>query len=329
MHKFFNIAQQSKNISLKKFNDIKNKICILRSCGGFGDIINMRMIFEEIKSQYPDFHVTWAVPHEYFAAAEKHPFVDEVVQYSTINQSDYIKIYNLTNACTRYEWGKGKNIDKNRADIWSEHIGLRLFSHKTHMPNYSEFFPVVRNRLVKLGWDEKKKIVIFAPKSALSVKDLTNRHCNFIKSITSDFFLVILHSFPILELIKSGIPMLTGLNLKEAMAAVQMCDLAITTDTGIMHCAAGYGKHTMSVFSYTNGYLICKYYPTVSIVQRHSDKEPDYCGPCNNYLTCTESDDALVKPCMTTITDKMLENGWIKTLENYNKAINKGISTLI
>jgi hypothetical protein len=181
MKKFFTPSQYDKNVSLKQFNDIKNKICILRSCGGFGDIINMRMIFEDIKTKYPEFHITWALPSAFFDAAKNHPFVDEIADFNNIKYNDFIEIYNLTQVCAKYEWTKGKNLDKNRSDIWAEHIGLTLENHKTHMPDYSDLFPKIKNYLKQIGWDGFKKIVVLAPKSALSVKDMTLKQCEYIK----------------------------------------------------------------------------------------------------------------------------------------------------
>lgn len=327
MPKFFHSLSQ--NVSLKKFYEIKNKICILRSCGGLGDIINMRMIFKDIKTLYPEFHITWGVPSTYFAAAKNHPYVDEVVQFGNINQGDYIQIYNLTNACTRYEWARGRDVDKNRADIWADHIGIRLHEHKTFMPDYSCSFKNVIEKLKLLGWDGVKKIVLFAPRSALPIKNLLDFQCNFIKNMTKDFFLVILHNYPILDLVHLQIPMLTGMPLTDAIAAVQLADMVIATDTGLLHVAGGYKKPTLGIFSYTNGKIIAKYYPTVEILQGLAGEDDKHCGPCNNYSNCTETDDQFVKPCMSEITGKMLDKTWAKVLENYTKPINKGASTLI
>lgn len=322
MQMFFNKSQETYNISLKKFYEIKNKICILRTCGGLGDIINMRMIFQDIKSLYPEFHITWALPSNYFAAAERHPYVDKVIHCGDLDRSEYLQIYNLTNACTRYEWAKGKDNDKNRADIWAEHIGIKLHNHNAHMPSYNFEFENIKCKLKMVGWDGSKKLISFAPRSALAVKNLTQQQVEFIKNLTKDFFLVIVHSYPILEFVHLGIPMLTGMPLKEAIATIQLCDMNISTDTGIMHIAGAYGKPSMAIFSYTNGYNIAKYYENVNVVQKHIIDNTSTCGPCNNYYNCTESDNPESKPCMTTIGPDMLSKGWNKLLENYTKYIN-------
>ncbi len=329
MQKFFQKNQENYSISLKHFNKIKNKICILRTCGGLGDIVNMRMIFEDIKSLYPAFEITWAVPSIYFPAAQDHPYVDEVIHYGELDRNNYLQIYNLTNACTRYEWAKGINNDKNRADIWAEHIGIKLHQHRTHMPSFASEFENIKSKLKLLGWDGQKKLISFAPVSALSVKNLTQQQVEFIRNITKDFFLVIVHSYPILDWVHLGIPMMTGMPLKEALATIQFCDMSICTDTGLMHVAGAYGKPTMSIFSYTNGYNIAKYYQSVNVVQKHIKDKTSSCGPCNNYHNCTESDNPNSKPCMTTIGPEMLQKGWDKLRENYAKYINNKSTTLL
>lgn len=42
-------SNQIESISLKTFNNRKNKILIYRQYGGLGDILMMRMIFEDFK----------------------------------------------------------------------------------------------------------------------------------------------------------------------------------------------------------------------------------------------------------------------------------------
>lgn len=317
------IGKQYSDISLKHFNNIKNKICIVRNCGGLGDIINMRMIFADIKTQYPHFNITWAVPNNYFAAADFHPFVDQVIASSDVNQKNYMQVYNLTNACTRYEWSKGKDNDKNRADIWSEHIGLKLNTYKTFMPAYKKEKETIKEKLTSFGYKDSQKIVILAPKSAIGVKNLTFEHMLCIKKICKDFFPVILHHHPILEFVNLKLPTLCGLNLKEAMAAVDLAAAVIATDTGLLHVAGAYGKPSLGIFSYTNGAIISKYYESIHVIQGKYIHEGHYCGPCNNFSNCKVDKHAQSKPCLTEINDFMIEEGWQKTLEKYANHINK------
>jgi len=113
------------------------------------------------------------------------------------------------------------------------------------------------------------------------------------------------------------IPVFCGDTLAESMASIQMSDGVITTDTGHMHIAGGYGKPTMAIFCYTNGKIITKHYPSVHVVQKHFDEFPEWCGPCNNSNNCHKTK-LIPKPCMEEITEEMLYNCW----ENVEKLLN-------
>jgi ADP-heptose:LPS heptosyltransferase len=314
MASLIKVKKTDRQVSLKKFFEIKNKILILRTCGGYGDILNMRMIFEDLKKTYPDFDFYWAVPHGYFQAAGNHPYVKGLIDSANFKHEDYFQVYNLSYCCSKYEWTKGKYNDKNRADIWASFVGIDLEKHDMHMPNLQNRFTILVEKLKALGWDGQKKLVSFAPRSALSVKNLPVYMCEYIKKMTKDYFLFILHNIPILELLHLQIPILTNLSLEDSMATIQLSDFVISTDTGHLHCSGGYKKPTLGVFCYTDGYNISKYYDNTIIVQKHYKYDDSYCGPCNNYANCTVAPQAEIKPCMSSITPEMLENAWKKVL---------------
>jgi ADP-heptose:LPS heptosyltransferase len=316
MASLLNFNKNKKQISVSQFNKLRNKILILRSSGGYGDILNMRMIFEDLKKEMPDFNFDWAVPHAYFAAAKEHPFVNKIVHSADYDETEYLAVYNCTHSCVKHEWLKGKDNDKNRADIWANAMGFQLTNHNMWMPDYSKHNQKVVEKLKEIGWDGFKKLVMFSPRSAISIKNLTYEQSLFIKNMTKDHFLFIVHSAPILDLINLKIPIITTFKLEECMACTSLVDYVITTDTGHMHCAAGYKKPTLAIFCYTNGKVICKYYDTVKVVQKHSDDNPGYCGPCNNYGACTVAPQAKLKPCLTDVTNEMIESAWKFVLKN-------------
>lgn len=305
--------------TLAEFNKNKNKLCILRSYGGLGDIIAMRMIFQDLKLQYPEFHITWAVPYIYFPVAKNHPYIDDVVCSHTYKRKDYICVYNLSTICTRYEWKhKNQNL-KNRSDIWANYFGLNLENHNTFMTSFPECKNIIQQKLLKLGWDGIKKIVLLSPISAIPVKNLLKNQIEHIKKMTEQYFLVILHTNPILEFADLNIPTVCGLTLDQAMCAVEMCDFCISTDTGILHAAAAYKKPTLGIFSFVDGQTYCKYYPTVEIVQKHQKDFPGWCGPCHDFARCPKNLESQIKPCITDIDKNMIEEKWSILLNKYGK----------
>jgi ADP-heptose:LPS heptosyltransferase len=312
------LFNNKKNYTLDKFSEIRNKICIVRRYGGLGDIIAMRMIFEDLNEQYPEFDITWAIPNNYYAAAQKHPNVNAIENFYDSKKENYIETYNLSTVCSNYEWKFGKTNPKNRADIWAEHIGLTLTKHNIYMPSYPECFENIHQKLLRFGWDGKKPLCLLAPRSAISVKNMNEKQVSHIKKITQDKFLFILHNYPIIELDHLKIPTLSGLSMKEALSVVEYSHYVISTDTGILHAAAAYSKPTLGFFSFVDGYVYCKYYPTVQVIQKHAKYDPNWCGPCYDHSRCSVAPKSQIKPCMTELSEELIDKNWETLLNNYS-----------
>jgi len=314
--KLITLKKNKTELEFNKFNQIKNKILILRDSGGYGDILNMRMIFEDLKNKYPEFEFDWALPHGYFPAAAQHPYVKNLIPHNQINFENYLAVYNLTYSCTKYEWSKKKQTDKNRADIWAEYMGSKLLNHNMFMPNYKENYTKIIEILKSKGWDGHKKLVCFTPHSAIGAKNLLFFQMKSVQEMTQEFFLIGHHNVPILELNQLQIPQICNLNLQESMSLINFCNLIVSTDTGHLHCAGGYGIPTLGIFSYTSGYEICKYYSKCIVVQKYNANNIEDCGPCFNYNNCPRTTDT-IKPCLEEISPEMIKKGWKKLLDSY------------
>ena len=186
------------------------------------------------------------------------------------------------------------------------------------MPSYKEEFDFLYNQLKKMGWDGQKKLIAFAPISAIPIKNLIPEQCKIIQDLTKDHFLFCIHTVPILDISHLKIPILCGLNLKQAMAAIEISDFCISTDTGLLHAAAGYKKPTLGFFSFVDGYVYCKYYPTVEIIQKHYKDDPSWCGPCHDFTNCPKNPASKTKPCVSDIDKSMIEEKWNVLLNKYN-----------
>ena len=84
----YKIKPKNSFVGIKKYNISKNKICISRKCGGYGDILVARMIFEDIKNTNPDFDITFALPTTFHQIVLDHPFIDSVKDCNEINHDD-------------------------------------------------------------------------------------------------------------------------------------------------------------------------------------------------------------------------------------------------
>jgi ADP-heptose:LPS heptosyltransferase len=302
---------------IKHYCSIKDKICIYRACGGYGDILMSRMIFEDLKKKYPHFHITYAVPQIYFQILKDHPFIDNVIDCAELDKNKYNAVFNITHSCLRYEVRTGKDCDKNRSDIWAESFGLNLENHNMYLPKLDNNKGHIISQFKKYGYQEGQKIILFTPYSAVPTRHLISKHRQIIESLLTktNAFCFCLHNAAVLE--KPKIPFIVGKNLIEAMSYVYFSDLVITTDTGHLHCAGGYNKPTLGFFNYTNGSIVGKHYKNLTVVQKTNENDSNWtCGPCNDIGKCPHSVINNTLKCYRDLPDELVEN---KTTEALNK----------
>lgn len=316
MHKLVNKKNDVQK-SIKEYNKIKNKICIIRYCGGYGDILISRMIFEDLKKQYPEFFITYAVPNYYLSLAKNHPYIDEAIDINNFDKDNYNIFCNITHQCLRYEIAENVNCDKNRSDIWAESFGLKLTNHNMHLPKLEKNKDYVYYQLKKHGYKTGQKIIVFTPYSAVPSRHLIGKHRKIIEDIIAktNAFCFYLHNIPVIDELK--IPSIIGQGIIDAMNYVYFSDAVITTDTGHLHCAGGYEKNILGFFNYADGNLVGKYYKNLTIVQKNKNNDPDWsCGPCNNIGGCPHPVIDNTLKCYRDLPDEMVE---YKTIEFVNK----------
>jgi hypothetical protein len=149
-------------ISLKQHAERRNNILIKRRCGGFGDILMQRMIFEDAKSQYPDLDFTLACPYGYMEMAKNHPFM-QVEDINSIDESNYGVKYDITTACRVHE-SKYANNKIHRSDIWANHFGLHLSNHNMHLKPLESHLTACKRQIEEIN-PSKKPTVLIAAKS--------------------------------------------------------------------------------------------------------------------------------------------------------------------
>ena len=314
--KVYKIKPKNSFVGIKKYNISKNKICISRKCGGYGDILVARMIFEDIKNTNPDFDITFALPTTFHQIVLDHPFIDSVKDCNEINHDDYISSYDISTVCSGYEATQRKKLDKHRSDIWAESIGIKLKNHNMHLPHFEKYKNQIFENWKKLGYKEGQKIVAFSPRSAVQIRNLTDDAVLHIlkKLKRDDIFIYIINHIPIIDYMH--IPYCKGSNLIEAMSLIDFSDGLISTDTGTLHCGGGYNKPILGIFNYTNGEIIGKYYENLVVVQKNQKDDPSWtCGPCNDFAKCPYEITNYILRCSKEISHQMLDNGIDKFLQ--------------
>lgn len=310
---------KDKSFNLKEYYQIHKAILFKRKAGGFGDILMMRMIFEDIKENYPEFEIHWAIPKKYHDIGS-HPFVDKILDFEDVTRNDYINSINLSEACIVYEMKHERECFLHRSDIWAKHCGIELKNHNMHLnpdKNAVEKMKFLFNEFKKF---KDKKTIILCPFSANPPKDFTSDQIkfiiNYLESKNLNCFLV--HNQLDFRFFEQDYPFFKVTNFKDTIATHYLADGVISVDTGHLHCAAGLKKPLMGIFGYVDGDIYAKYYDLV-ILQKHRKYNNWPCnGPCWNYFKCTVPHTTSQKPCMTMLTYEEIAEKIDLFLHKYN-----------
>jgi len=302
------IKKPNNDIYINKIDEYYNKrkkILFLREMGGFGDILMMRMMFEDIKKKYPHFYINWSIPKAYHSIGS-HPFIDEISDSGSINKNDFIKVFDLKNACIRHEWKYLVNCVTHRSDIWAEHCGVYPENHNMYLSPREESIIKVNSYIEKFIIFNKAPVVLLCPFSAQPAKDLLVGQIEFILKYLYQRKIncIILHNQINLSLIGKGYPFLCLNSFDDVIAAHYLSKATITVDTGHLHCSGGLNKPNLAIFSYVDGYVYCKYYKNTIVLQRHRKNGNWDCGPCWNYGACTKTNVISNKPCVSELTNE-------------------------
>lgn len=296
-----------KEISIKLFDQRKDKILIYRQYGGLGDILMARMLFEDLKKIKPENKIYFACPNHLIPAVDLHPYLNGVFDFKSIKTEEFIT-FDISNVCTRYESFKGVHGDKHRSDIWAESIGISLENHNMHLSFRDDEINFAKKII-------KENTVVIAPYSAMPSKNLLPKHLNEICKFLKNYNLNVigLHNKEIEELKQFNIPTLTNLTIREWMSVINECSYVISVDTAAFHMANGLNKPTVGIFSWANGKLYSKYHNNAIIVQLNLSEN----CPCYNFASCPLSNKA-IKPCIQDLDEKIITDA-IKIMIENNK----------
>lgn len=298
--------QVKKPISLRDHYQRRNKVLVKRRCGGFGDILVQRMMFEDMSATGMD--ITFACPLYYLHMAKNHPFA-KAIRIEDAKEEEFGVVYDITTVCRVHEAKMGDNNKDNRSDIWAAHCGIELKNHN--------MFLAANEKVVEQFRDyyRGKKTVLLATQSTNDefgmAKSLTNEQ---IEALVDGLRKLGYHPISVHNEIQAvyeslGVEQFTDLDIDPWIALVAAADFIISVDTGTFHIAGGLKKPLVGVFSFTDGKVYGKYYDFV-LVQKHRDNGDWDCGPCFNVGFCPKSTE-IMKPCMTTISANDILQGLV------------------
>lgn len=297
------VKKSRKTISLKDHYERKNRILIKRRCGGFGDILMIRMIFEDIKTQFPDFSIDFACPQPYFNICQAHPYVNNI-DLNEVNEKNYGIIYDISTACRVHENKFGKFNILHRSDIWANYCGIKLKNHEMYLT--SNILPIKSD----------KPIILFTPFSNNDsfgiAKSLTFQQ---IKEITIKlqnlgYLIITTHNERKIIFDELGVQQFVNIKINDWLSLVNSCNYVISVDSATFHIAGGLRKPLVGIFSFTNGKVYGKYYDFI-LVQLDLD-----CGPCFSVNQCHKSSLAQ-KPCLTDLSSSQVVQALIEASKRW------------
>jgi ADP-heptose:LPS heptosyltransferase len=289
-------------LGLKEFSEQRNKVLIVRSVGGLGDIFMHRMIFEDFKKLMPDAEIHFCCPKYYHDAISDHPFVDKILDTSEIDKEKYIVSYNTSTVCGRTEMRYAPLAGPHRSDIWANHCGVNLTKHDMHIrltdEEKEEGKKIIENYRDRDGYS-----VAICPVSAMITKNLQDHQIlDLVNEIrNSGLYPFCLHNKDLNVCLKNKIPMIGEKRIRIWMSVLNQADYVISVDTAAFHCAGGMKKPLVGIFTFVDGKVYGKYFDFV-LVQKHREDDPQWvCGPCYDWHKCPKTN-SVPKPCLTEIT---------------------------
>ncbi len=294
----------SKTISLREFHEKHHKVLIMRKSGGLGDILMMRMIFEDFKRQNKDAYIIFACPKQYHEILGDHPFIDEVIDWRIADIANYAISYDVSIACEKYETKTAPYVDKHRADIWANRCGLELKNHNMHLHVDPKLTTRSREQLESFRKNEKGPIVLFSPISTMVSRNLNLCQANGVIDGLRDMDCVVVCSHEkALEHLNA--PTLVSHSLTELMGFINASDYIVSVDTGTFHAAGGLDKPMVGIFAWADGKMRGKWFDRWILVQRHRDNGNWDCGPCFLWSQCPKVKPGPgPKPCITELTSE-------------------------
>lgn len=308
-----------RTLSVKEFYNKRNKVLIIRGCGGLGDILMHRMMFEDFKRLMPDAEIHFACPRYYHDAVKDHPYIDRVIDIADVNKADYIVSYNTTTACGRYEMKLAPFSGDHRSDIWANHCGVYLTRHEMHI-KLTDQEKETGKQILETHRDRSGPIVLVCPVSAMQNKNLLDHQLEGLINGLKDRGLcpIGMHNTPIPFFEKSGHPAILENHMRKWMGVINQADYVVSVDTSAFHCAGGMKKPLVGIFTFADGAVYGRYFDFF-LVQRHRNDDPTWtCGPCYNWGNCPKTQ-ANPKPCLTEITPEMILDRVDKMLARWPK----------
>jgi ADP-heptose:LPS heptosyltransferase len=270
-----------------------HKVTIIRDMG-MGDVLMMMPTVQAIRSKFPNLKMRYAVKEIYVPM-----FRDFGVQTIPIEQME--GKHTVIDYRGYSERAEDRRFN-NRIDVYANYARLQLEDRSIRLRVYRNERMDMRVRLQEMGRDESKPLIGVAVRGSTAVRTIPEKILReFVDMAIREGFQVILFDHEQIGWTGENIIDATGaFSIRELVTAVSMCDVTVSSDTGIYHVANAVETPAVVVFSTIDPDLRVRYYEKVSVIWHGNDKPGCPCFdagchalPCLNSIRPQEILDAV------------------------------------
>jgi ADP-heptose:LPS heptosyltransferase len=248
----------------------KAKICIIRSLGGIGDVLMTTPAIRELKSMFPNCHLTYAVDmsstinNNYYELVKNAPFIDEVIDCRRLKTYDAVK--DISTVCIRHENSGLPSL--NRIDIFGKALGFNSLA------NPLPFYKVTEE---EDAWATNKLKEVKVKKVVLHISSNEDKRCWPEKKYKE--LVESLEGYPIKFIVfdfnnrskywstRDNCMDFSLTNIREMAALISKADLLVGPDSGPMHIAGALSVPSVVFFGSIPPQTRINYYPSHEAMQ--------------------------------------------------------------
>ena len=293
------------------------RICVIRSVGGLGDVLMATPALRELKHRYPDAHLTFAIDRHrtfddsYYELVKNALFIDEIVDARYVIRAKYDKVVDISSVCLPYERADLPPI--NRIDLFAKKLGFNKLHDSLPFYEVSPEEVFWARKIIGAGL---QPVVCIHTASHDAQRSLPfDKHHEIVRMLNERVSGVRIVLFDFNNRNKKlataeGVIDCSKCSTREKAALIQQCDVFFGPDSGPMHLAGALKIPSVVAFGSIPPVARLNHYPThEAIVSGLS------CAPCW-YQHCPRS-----FKCMKEISPREIVNRIVSKIPSYRNKI--------
>lgn len=289
-------------------------ICITRKQGGIGDVLMTLPTVKAIANKYK-VQVDYGTDFNYLGGAlpksvQNVPYIKQVLDFRTIDQSQYDAVLDLTCPCIAHEKPLAKPI--NRIDLFARHLGVHLVDHDMDF--------VLDSDEQQWGIDYlkerrlfQKELILVQPSSSTTKRDAPldlMKRCivQTVNARRNCAALIITHTSDNIQSSWNlpNVHVLNNLDIRQLACLLPHTVLVVCPDSAVLHLAAAFHHPTVTLFGPTDPNARVNHHPEAVAIWPGKDLMNYPCwyeDPKDGYLCWKRMEERTVIETMHAVID--------------------------